>query len=86
MSNWKTSLGGAVSVTGTTLMGVGVLGMTGAPDYHSGVYWYIALIGFIMSAVGKGLAALFPADASRVRDLEQRVDSVESEQSDRGGR
>ena len=77
MNNWRTNLGGAISVTGTTLIGVGVLGnMEEGP--HSKLLWYIAMVGFILSAIGKGFTALFAADASQVKDLSQRVETVES--------
>ena len=78
MTNWKTNLGGAVSVTGTTLIGVGVLGNMGQ---HSDTLWFVALAGFIFSAIGKGITALFAADASQVKDLSARVASVESNTS-----
>ena len=76
MSNWKTNLGGAVSTLGTSLIGVGVLGnMTDGP--HSKLLWYMAATGFVCSAVGKSLTALFAADASAVKDLAERVQNVE---------
>jgi len=81
MTNWKTNLGGAVSVTGTTLIGVGVLGNMNA-GLHSSLLWYVALVGFILSGLGKGLTALFAADASAVKTLSQRVDVVEQTTAD----
>jgi len=75
MTHWQTNLGGAISVTGTTLIGVGVLGnLSHGP--HSAMLWYVALIGFIMSAVGKGLTALFSADARTVNNVAAEVDRV----------
>jgi class 3 adenylate cyclase len=73
--NWRTNLGGAVSVTGTTLIGVGVLGNL-SPGSHSGVLWYIALAGFILSAIGKGLTAVFAADATTVANVAAAVDTI----------
>ena len=76
MTNWKTNMGGAVSTLGTSLIGVGVLGnMTDGP--HSKFLWYTAAAGFVCSAVGKSLTALFAADASQLKQLSQRVDAVE---------
>jgi hypothetical protein len=74
-NHWQTNLGGAVSVTGTTLIGVGVLGnLTAGP--HSTLLWYVALVGFILSATGKGLTALFSADARTVNNVAASVDMV----------
>ena len=80
MSHWKTNLGGAVSVLGTSLIGVGVLGNISS-GAHSSVLWYVALAGFILSAVGKFFTALFAADASTVKDLTTRVANVENNTS-----
>ena len=77
MKNYRTNLGGAVSVVGTTLIGVGVMGnMQDGP--YSKVLWWIALVGFIISAIGKGLTALFAADATTVQDLHSRVVTMEN--------
>lgn len=77
MSHWKTNIGGAVSVLGTSLIGVGVLGNISG-GAHSGVLWYVALVGFILSGLGKFFTALFAADASQVKDLSARVSNVEN--------
>ena len=75
MNHWKTNLGGAISVTGTSLIAVGVLGnMTSGP--HSTLLWYVALVGFIFSATGKGLTALFAADATTVSNISAAVDTI----------
>ena len=79
MKNWKTNLGGAVSVTGTSLIAVGVLPQLGG--LHSNILWWLALIGFILSCLGKGRTALFAADAATVKDLSQRVETVEGNSS-----
>lgn len=64
-----------MSVTGTTLIGVGVLGnLTDGP--HSALLWYIALVGFILSAIGKGLTAVFSADATTVNNIADSVDRI----------
>ena len=78
MNHWQTNLGGAISVTGTTLIGVGVLGnLSQGP--HSAMLWYVALVGFILSAAGKGLTALFAADAKTVNNVAAEVDRVNQE-------
>lgn len=75
MKNWKTNLGGAISVMGTSLIAVGVLGnLTSGP--HSSALWYIALFGFICSAIGKGITALFAADATVVNNIANAVDQI----------
>ena len=76
MTNWRTNLGGAISVTGTTLIGVGVLGNLGEDKTHATLLWWIALIGFILSAVGKGVTSLFAADASQVKNIAAAVDKI----------
>ena len=76
MKNWRTNLGGAVSVLGTSLIGVGVVPqLAGVP---SEFLTYTAIAGFLLSALGKGLTALFAADASTVKDLGVRVSQVEN--------
>ena len=73
--HWQTNLGGAISVTGTSLIAVGVLGnLTSGP--HSNLLWYMALAGFIFSAVGKGITALFAADAGTVNNIAAAVDQI----------
>lgn len=76
MRNWKTNLGGAISITGTTLIATGVV--PALADVHSPLLTWIALVGFILSAVGKGLTALFAADAATVAELTSRVDSIKA--------
>jgi len=78
MNNWRTNLGGALSVTGTTLIGAGVLGNLSQSRY-SAILWYVALAGFILSAAGKGLTALFAADAKTVNNVAAAVDKVNQE-------
>ena len=81
-ANWRTNLGGAISVTGTALIGVGVLAQltqlspasaTILSDHQVVVLWYVALAGFILSAVGKGVAFLFSADAATVQALSAQL-------------
>jgi hypothetical protein len=74
--NMRTNIGGAVSVTGTTLIGVGVLGNLGGSNAHSSLLWWIALVGFVLSAIGKGLTALFAADASQLKSVAADVEDL----------
>lgn len=68
MRSWKSTIGGAFSAFGTTLMGVGVLPMVaGGPP--SQLLAYIALTGFILNAIGTFCAHLFSADRSDVRRM-----------------
>ena len=74
MTNWKTTLGGAVSAFGTSLAGVGVLGQfTEPPSEARKILWYVALAGFILSGAGKFFTGLWAED--RVKP-----DRAESEQ------
>jgi hypothetical protein len=91
MTNWKTNLGGAIAVTGTSLIGIGVLTQLTqlSPDValpHSVLtgMWYVALDGFILSAIGKGVTALFAADASQVDKIAQTVDKMNALGTDPG--
>ena len=80
--NWQTNLGGAISVTGTALIGIGVITtQTGAP---SKVIVIITVVGFVLSAVGKGLTALFAADAKTVANVAAAVDKINALGSDPG--
>jgi hypothetical protein len=54
-----TNLGDAVSIIGVGLMGVGVLSTLAGASSHATALWYIALTGFILSVIGKGLTILF---------------------------
>jgi hypothetical protein len=63
-TSWKTTLGGALTATGHTLMGVGVVPqLAGA---QSKALLYIALAGFVLGAAGTFFTGLFAADHSRV--------------------
>jgi hypothetical protein len=84
MKNWRTTIGGAVSVLGTSLIGVGLLSQltqispaskTILTDGQIVAMWWVALVGFILSCVGKFLTALFAADAAQVQTIADQVDS-----------
>ena len=71
MRSYKSTIGGACSVLGKTLMGAGVLPMVaGGPP--SQLLAYIALTGFIIDAFGTFFAHLFSADKSDVRRMMAR--------------
>jgi hypothetical protein len=79
----KTNLGGAISITGTTLIGIGVLTQlaqfapnTNVPPSLLAAMWYVALAGFIISALGKGVTAYFAADAKDVQEVEAKINNV----------
>jgi TRAP-type C4-dicarboxylate transport system permease small subunit len=64
-TSWKTTLGGALTATGHTLMGVGVIPqLAGA---QSKALLYIALAGFILVAAGTFVTGLFAADHSQIQ-------------------
>jgi len=82
--NWKTNLGGAIAVTGTALMAVGTLSQLSQIDpdaailsaHQLHVMWYVALVGFIMVAIGKGFAFLFAADASQMQEIQNQLAKI----------
>lgn len=84
MTNWHTNLGGAIAVTGTTLLAIGTLSQLSQLEPDAAVLstkqlhvmWYVALVGFVMVAIGKGLTALFAADAAQVKDLQNQLAKV----------
>ena len=87
MTNWRTNLGGAVSVTGTTLIGVGLLTQLSqlSPNtanvltpHQLAAMWYVALTGFVLSAIGKGLTALFAADAKNTAQNQIDIENLKS--------
>ena len=74
MTNYKTTIGGAFSVLGTTLIGVGIVPqLAGTPNQ-----WltYCAVAGFVCSALGKFLTALFAADATQLAKLTDQVNNT----------
>ncbi len=87
MSHWRTNIGGAVSVMGTSLIGIGVLPQLSQlspttvsilTPHQLAFLWYTAFVGFILSGIGKGLTALFAADARKVQDIQDQVNQNES--------
>ncbi len=81
----KTNLGGAILIAGKTLMGVGVLTQlaqfapnTNVPPALLSIMWYVALLGFIVSAIGEGFTAYFSADSHDVETLKGQLASVPS--------
>jgi len=77
MKNWKTNLGGAISILATSLLGIGLV--PGLVDLPAQTLKYIALAGFLLSAIGKGVTALFAADASVVNNVAASVDKINAE-------
>ena len=80
--NWKTNLGGAISLLGTSLLGVGILPQIGGAN--NPVLWWIALVGFILKAIGEFLTALFAADATAMNNIAAAVDKINMTGSDPG--
>ena len=74
MKNWRTNLGGAISITGSVLLGIGLLpGVSEIPQ--SWCKWFIAG-GIICSAFGKGITALFAADSATVEKLSKQNEAA----------
>jgi hypothetical protein len=77
MKNWQTNLGGAIGIVGTSLIGIGIVPqLSGVP---SKFLTYTAVVGFILSALGRGLTALFAADAKVVNNVAAAVDTINQE-------
>jgi len=84
MKNWRTNLGCAISMTGTALIGIGVLPelsqlspSTAILSSHQlAILWYTAFAGFVISAIGKGVTALFAADARQVQNIQDQMNQV----------
>jgi len=72
-ANYKSTIGGAFSALGSTLIGIGVVPqLAGAP---SKTLLYVAVAGFTCQAIGQFLAHLFSADAKVVKDLAEQVNT-----------
>jgi len=67
LSNYKTTLGGALSALGKTLMGVGIVPQLGGTP--SKFLTGCAALGFLLDAVGGFFAHLFSADAKTLQSL-----------------
>lgn len=66
MRSYKSTIGGALSVLGKTLMGAGVLPVL-AGGTPSKLLAYIALTGFVIDALGSFFGHLFAADREEVQ-------------------
>lgn len=69
--NWRTSLGGAVGVAGTSLLGVSLC----AAFKDEPILFWTIFSGAILSAVGRGMSAFFAADAKVVECLQKSYDT-----------
>ena len=70
-SNWRSTIGGAFSALGKTLMGVGIVPqLSGMPNK---ALTYLAIAGFVLDAIGSFFGHLFGADAKTVSDLGAQV-------------
>jgi hypothetical protein len=67
MKSWKSTLGGALSATGTFLVGIGVVPQLSGSS--STMLTYIALVGFFLQAAGTFFGHLFSADKSAVESV-----------------
>ena len=97
MINWRTNLGGAIAVTGTSLIGIGVLPQLSQLNpktanilsaFQLDCLWWIAVTGFVLSCIGKGVTSLFAADAAavnqKVAQVAQAIDKINALGSDPG--
>lgn len=70
-ANYRSTLGGACSAAGTTLMGIGVI--TQLSGTSSKLIQGITLVGFLLTAAGQFFGHLFAADAKTVSDLASQL-------------
>ena len=69
--SWKTTLGGALSALGKTLMGIGVVPqLSGEPKPF---LTYVAVAGFVLDALGSFFAHLFAVDQGALIDALKKV-------------
>lgn len=71
--NYRSTLGGAFSAAGTTLMGIGVISQFNGSSTH--LIQGITLAGFILTAAGQFFGHLFAADAKQVAALTDLVNA-----------
>lgn len=73
-TNIRSTVGGAFSALGTSLMGVGVIPqLAGNP---SKTLTIIATVGFVCTAIGQFLGHLFAADAKALQVVNQQVQAT----------
>lgn len=83
--NWRTSLGGAIGVFGTGLIGVAFLSSMYADVAYKKIIFGTAFAGFVLSASGKAITAFFAADAREVERLQKSYDTEHFKKSDLPG-
>ncbi len=66
-TNWRTTIGGALSSAGKAMIGVGVVPQLGGVP--SKTLTYIAVAGYGLDIIGGFLSKLFAADAKTVDNL-----------------
>ena len=67
MKSWRTTLGGALSTLGKTLMGIGVVPqLSGEPKPF---LTYVAIAGFVLDALGGFFAHLWAVDQTTVINM-----------------
>lgn len=76
MTNWRTNLGGALEVLGTSLVGIGVVPQLGGTS--SKFLTMCAVSGFIIGCAGKFFSALFAADAKVVAVAQQQIGELQA--------
>jgi len=84
MTNWKTNLGGAIGIIGSSLFGIGSLtqltqlspNSTILSPHQLAVLWYVAVAGIVISAIGKGLTSLFAADAAALKQVVEKTEVI----------
>jgi hypothetical protein len=70
-ANIRSTIGGAFSALGTSLIGIGVVPqLAGTPNK---LLTWIAMGGFVCQAIGQFLGHLFAADAKAVATLTEQV-------------
>lgn len=71
MNGYKTTLGGALSALGKTLMGIGIVPQLAGTPSH--LLLWIATTGFLLDAIGGFIGHLFAADSRSVERLQNQM-------------
>jgi hypothetical protein len=74
MTNYKTTIGGAVSSLGTGLIGMSIVPQLAG--IKSNWLLGITVAGYVINLIGKFLTSLFAADAAALQKLSDKVDAA----------
>jgi hypothetical protein len=75
MKNYRTTISGAISVFGSVLFAAPLTVAVAGVEFPKKLIVTFMAVGFVCSAIGKALQALFAADAKHVEDQVQNLKS-----------